>query len=102
MRTSARLLDPAYPIRFTLGLILACLGLAVWLVGGLALVLVCLVPMTLVLALSPLLAPLALAFRSRLHTSWFWRSYWCPWLWSWLCRTWLCWPWLCWGWLRCI
>ena len=68
MRASARFTDPDWPVRAALALILAWLGLIVWLVGGLALALVCLVPLASLLALSPtlivFLPPLALACRS--------------------------------------
>ncbi len=106
MRGCERLAGPGWPVGPALTLILAGLGVAIWLVGGLVLVVVCLVPLTLALALSPPLAlvlpPLVLACRS--WTGWHWRWLCRPWSfvrpWSWLCRSWLRWPWLCWWWLR--
>jgi hypothetical protein len=104
MNRGARLVDPGWPIRLALALILACLGLAVWPVAGLALTLVCLGPLALLLTLSlPLavvLPPLAIACRSRSGWRWGWLCgpWWPPALW--LCRAWLRWPWLCWSWLR--
>src|SRR4051794_35794501 len=105
MRRGTRLADPGLPFRPVLALILAGLGLVVWLVGGLALGLVSLMQLALALALSPPLAvvlpPLALACRARTGWGWLWpRPPW--WLlrkWAWLCRSWFRWPWLCWAWL---
>ncbi len=107
MRSCERRLPvPGWPVGPGLALFLAGLGLVVWLVGGLVLVVICLVPRALALALALpvalVLLPVAPACRSWLGWHWLWpgRPGWFLWLGSWLCGAWLRWPWLCWSWLR--
>jgi hypothetical protein len=84
----------------------ACLAPLLWVVAALALALGLLLPLALagaVLAgLALLLAPVALACRCGGGPPWAWlcEHYWCPWLWSEVCRCWVRWPRLCRHWLR--
>jgi hypothetical protein len=99
MRTSARLPDPVWPALSPVALSAACLAPVLWVVAGLALAGGFLVPLALAGAV---LAPVARACRFGGGPSWSWLCghYWCPWLWSWVCRTWVRWPRLCRHWLR--
>jgi hypothetical protein len=105
-----RLIDPLDSeipcVRLPLALILAAVTLAVWGVAGLTIGLTLLGRWILALALlvpmSLVLAPLALAGGAwpDSHGSWLRWLGWGLEPWTWLFRCWLRWPWLCWTWLR--